>query len=221
MINIDMSSPVDNLIKNELAAKYNSLGHYSKEIKDIDLENHFIIVGDQAGLCDNMHIRDTFFYKTSNLLNIDYYNLCVRHGGLDAVKHNLLTWIWRIGTPKAIVIAWENPNNFLYFNSKDKNYQPANYILDRRDYKELINYASREFKDQEGSGGFFGSRTFLFKHLLRHTIKIPIVELSWGDPTHKAVKSAMHIDCRGISTDHKRLTRVLCQKIRKGIRVSN
>lgn len=216
-----MKPQKDIFIKNSKSLRYNSLGHFSKEIEDIDLENHFIIVGDQAGLCDDVSVDSTFFHLTSKLLKMDYYNLCVKDGGLDAVKQNLIAWITYIGTPKAIVIACKQPNNFLRFDEKDKVFRPANLSLDGRKYNELIKYAGKDLKHERCSGGFFGSRTYLFSQILKYSIKIPIIELRWQEKTPKIAESSIEIDCEKNNINHKRLSRILSQRIRRSTRVIN
>ena len=138
-------------------------------------------------------------------------------GGIEAIKHNLFVWLHKIGKPKAIVIACKNPNTFLRYDYTQTFFQPAHVTLRENNYKALYRCASKEFKFEKGWGGYFGSRNFIFLNLIKHCIKIPIVELVWEENTKRLTEATMFLHYA--NDDHEELSKNLSDAIKESIRI--
>ena len=91
----------------------NNLGHRSKNIEDIDLDNYVLFTGCSHTEGIGLELEKTFPYITANSLGIDYYNLALGGSGIDAMTHNLLMWIHTVKKlPKALIIMWPQPTRF-------------------------------------------------------------------------------------------------------------
>jgi hypothetical protein len=71
----------------------NSYGHRCKELSELNLHNYILFVGDNICLSYHLPIEETFPYIVSKKLNVDYYNLSIFNGGIEAIKFNLLSWV--------------------------------------------------------------------------------------------------------------------------------
>ncbi len=99
---------------NEITYDINNLGHRSKNIDDIDLDNYILFTG-----CSNvegigLELEKTFPYLTATDLGTDYYNLALGGSGIDVMTHNLMMWIHTVKKlPKALIIMWPQPTRFV------------------------------------------------------------------------------------------------------------
>lgn len=168
---------------------YNSSGHRCKELEKINLRNHFVVLGDTAGISAHLPIEETFPHILSQKLKIDYYNLSVANGGVDAMKYNLFTWIRKIAKPKVIIVACEF-NNAVMMSDDDLS-SIAIADLNDPDVKELMNYGNLS--------GFFNARNFMFDQLLYYANNIPVYHLSWKNKLPAATNKVTDITCEGLS----------------------
>lgn len=168
---------------------YNSSGHRCKELEEINLRNHFIVLGDTAGISAHLPIEETFPYILSKKLKIDYYNLSVANGGVDAMKYNLFTWIKKIAKPKVIIVACEFNNAVMLSGDDLSSIATAN--LDNPNVKELMNYGNLS--------GFFNARNYVFDQLLYYANNIPVYHLNWENKLPSITKKVNDISCEGLS----------------------
>ena len=98
---------------NEVTYDINNLGHRSKNIEDIDLDNYILFTGCSHTEGIGLELEKTFPYATANSLGIDYYNLALGGSGIDVMTHNLLMWIHTVKKlPKALIIMWPQASRF-------------------------------------------------------------------------------------------------------------
>jgi hypothetical protein len=96
-----------------ISYEYNSLGHRSKNIEEIDLDNYILFSGCSYVEGTGLELEKTFPYVVSNELGLDYYNLGLAGSGIDIMAYNLLIWLNTVGKlPKAVVIMWTFEERF-------------------------------------------------------------------------------------------------------------
>jgi hypothetical protein len=175
---------VDGLVGNDPNQLLNSHGHRSKEINDVNLRNYILFVGDNVGLKLDMPIEDTFPYMTANKLKIDYYNLSIFNGGIDAVKYNLFVWLSKYPPPKAIVTSCEFVNALLV---SDHNNSYLNVA-------DLTDHYIQDLNDSANNCGFFAGRNLLIDKMLSNYTSIPIYQVSIKDKLNPFSLNVINVD---------------------------
>lgn len=101
---------------------YNSNGHRSKNVKEVDLDNYILFTGCSHTEGVGLELEKTFPYLVANDLGMDYYNLALGGTGIDVMTHNLLMWLHTVKKiPKALVIMWPQATRFTHLDEKDNN----------------------------------------------------------------------------------------------------
>lgn len=191
----------DHLIGNEYDSIFNSHGHRSKELSELNLRNHFIVLGDTAGLQAHIKLEDTFPYLLSKRIKTDYYNLSVKDGGLDVLKYNLYTWISKVGKPKFIIISCEHVNALLTTDLNKTTLIPTD---DNNSPQEQITLTANY-------SGFFNARNTLFDLLVKNTIIFPIYQLTWKNKVKVLSENSNTIFCDELTQEE--IADCLYQKI--------
>lgn len=173
------------LIGNYSIDLYNSIGHRCKELSDLNIRNHILIVGDTAGIQAHLPIEETFPNILSKKLKVDYYNLCIKDGGVDALKYNLFVWLHKVGKPKTIIIACEYANAILSTDINSIDLYPSN----------LNDPIVQETIESANYCGFFNGRNELFNKLLYHSNNIPVYQLTWSNQTPLLTEKVSNIQC--------------------------
>lgn len=181
---------VDGLLGNDPSQLLNSHGHRSKEISDVNLRNYILFVGDNVGLKLDMPIEDTFPYLTANKLKIDYYNLSIFNGGIDAVKYNLFVWLAKYPPPKAIITSCEFVNSVLVSDTN------ASYL----NVADLSNHYVQDLIDSANNCGFFAGRNMLIDKMLSNYTSIPVYQVAIKDKLNPFSLNVINIDWDGL--DH-------------------
>jgi hypothetical protein len=139
-------------------------------------------------------LEDTFAYKLSQELDMDYYNLGLAGSGADLLSENLSMWLGNIGKkPKLVVLQWPAPNR--YYKEFHEGLTPVGaWIAARYDsvsddvkratkYDFVNNEVIRNFVDACDAGYFehFHKvlRTVTTTYL--DLLKIPYIEFSDND----------------------------------------
>ena len=164
---------INGFLGNDPNTIYNTHGHRCIEPTEINTRNHFLIVGDNAGLCLDKPIEETFPHLLSKKLNINYYNLCIFNGGVDAIKLNLFSWLSKHESPKFIIFACEFANAVMLSDTEFTFLTPAN--LNDNLISDLNHHANH--------CGFFVGRNKLLDTLVSNLIKIPTYQLVWKNKT--------------------------------------
>lgn len=159
--------------------KRNSQGHRSKEIKDIDLENYFLVTGCSITEGIGLELEKTYPYLLSKMYNCDYHNLAIAGTGIDAMMHNLIVWFSKVKKkPKFVVIQvptmaryiTTNTNQNVYTTSAHHLHIVANTITSES--SEAVNFILAG-----DSVRFFESRFRYAQIQYNNLIDCPIVEI--------------------------------------------
>lgn len=196
---------VSGLLGNDSNQLLNSHGHRSKEINDVNLRNYILFVGDNVGLKLDMPIEDTFPYITANKLKIDYYNLSIFNGGIDAVKYNLFVWLSKYPPPKAIITSCEFVNALLV---SDHNNSYLNVA-------DLSDHYVQDLNDSANNCGFFAGRNMLIDKMLSNYTSIPIYQVSIKDKLNPFSLNVINVDWNEVS--HEDLAQSLSTVIQSRI----
>lgn len=191
---------VDGLFGNDPDSIYNKHGHRCKDLKQVNLRNHILIIGDGAGLQLDKPIEDTFPYILSKNLNIDYYNLSVFNGGADSVKYNLLIWLKKFGKPRAIISACEFANALITSDRNFSNFKPA----------DLSDPVVNDLNNAANFCGFFAGRNRLIDKLISNCNSIPLYQLTQPDQV-KIFDHSEDINIAGMTQED--IAKILSDKI--------
>ncbi len=102
----------------EIIYSYNNLGHRSKNIEDVDLDNYILFTGCSHTEGIGLELDKTYANIVAKELNCDYYNLALGGSGIDTMMHNLNLWLHTIKKqPKYIICQWPDPNRFITYES--------------------------------------------------------------------------------------------------------
>lgn len=157
----------------------NGLGHRSKEIKDIDLDNYFLVTGCSITEGIGLELEKTYPYLLSKIYNCDYYNLAIAGSGIDTIMHNLIIWISKVKKkPKFVVIQVPtlaryitvNPSQDPYTTHSDHLHVVTNTITS--DSTETVNFILAG-----ESVRFFESRFRYAQMQYNYLLDSPIVEV--------------------------------------------
>jgi hypothetical protein len=116
----------------------NSLGHRSKEITEVNLDNYILCIGCSHTEGVGMELEKTYPFLLAKKLNCDYYNLSLGATGIDVVLHNLTIWFSTITKkPKALIIQWPDFTRTITGLS-DKNLETRGLWHQNEDYSRFI-----------------------------------------------------------------------------------
>lgn len=175
---------VDGLLGNDQNQLLNLHGHRSKELCDVNLRNYILFAGDNVGLKLDMPIEETFPHLTANKLKIDYYNLAIFNGGIDAVKYNLFVWLRKYPPPKAIITSCEFVNALLV----------SNHNSDYLNVADLSDHYVQDLNDSANNCGFFAGRNLLIDKMLSNYTSIPIYQVSLKDKLNPFGHNVINVD---------------------------
>lgn len=162
--------------KKPILYNYNNLGHRSKNIENLNLDNYILFIGCSHTEGTGNYIEDTFPFIVSKLLCIDYYNIGLGGSGLDVMFYNLAVWMQKIEKkPKKIIWQWAEPTRFLTIEKEEVH---IHGIWEKKPEVENFIFAGYE-------NGFSASRISLLQQYLKQ-INIPITLLAEQFSTYPA-----------------------------------
>lgn len=152
---------------------FNELGHRSKNIVDVDLDNYILFTGCSHTAGVGLELEKTYSHILSKTLGVDYYNIAMPATGIDVLEYNLLTWFAKVEKkPKMVIIqlpdhtrytrAGINRNHLLEGGAWDNSREAVSLIVNGED------------------SGFFYARKLLFLNLIENIIKCPIYKFTVG-----------------------------------------
>lgn len=151
----------------EISYKLNSLGHRSKEIEELDLDNYILTIGCSHTEGVGMPLEKTYSYLLSKKLKCDYYNLAIGGTGMDVVLHNLTIWFLTVPKPpKAVIIQWPDITRTLTGTAPDI-LRPRGLWENNKAYEAFVNLAINI--------DFFKAKKVLAHALIQSMIKVPTV----------------------------------------------
>lgn len=183
----------------------NKRGHRCKDIEDLRLHNYFLFLGDNVALDFNSPIENTYPYLISKTLNVDYYNLSIFNGGMDALKYNLLLWFKNVKSkPKVIVVSFEFLNSIITCSSAFDSFSIADYSDNK--IKEIMSTGE--------TCGFMSSRRILCQNILLNFLSIPTYQIEFKDKTPLFVNQNKinNIKHDGEIFDHKTISTLFLEK---------
>lgn len=150
---------------------YNSLGHRSREIESINLNDYILTIGCSHTEGIGVSLDDSYPFVLSKMLNSDYYNLGLGSTGIDVLMHNLSIWFAVIEKkPKLLII--QVPDQSRSITGDEHNLQPRGSWDD--DPENL------RFMDSGTRINFFSCRAILLERFVKTCINIPTIYLNIG-----------------------------------------
>ena len=196
----------DGFLGHEPDPLFNSRGHRCKELEDIDLHKYILFAGDNVGVGWDKPIEETYPHIISKSLNMDYYNLSIFNGGLDSLKHNLLTWFNKVPqSPKAIVVSSEFLNSFLVC---DKNYNGLKAC-------DLNDEHVQTVLDTGNVTGFWNARHIMLDRLINSYTSAQIYQIVFDTKTPAFSKNTVNIHHSGDMFDHVKIAEAFVSEIKK------
>lgn len=168
--------------------KINKNGHRSKDISDLNLDNYLLFTGCSITEGVGLEESKTYCAVLSKKLECDYYNMGLGATGVDVAIHNLLVWFSTVPKkPKAVIIQWPDFTRCITGTS-------ANHLETRGLWQENDDY--NRFVDLGINLGFFEAKNLLISSLIKHVIKVPIVEIGVSRliPIHNDIVKLKIID---------------------------
>lgn len=97
--------------------KFNSYGYrMNKELNEVNFDNYLAFFGCSNTVGIGLPLEDTFAYKISSELKIDYVNCSISGASPEFVYYNLATFLDDVPKlPKAIIIYWPDPARTCYW----------------------------------------------------------------------------------------------------------
>jgi hypothetical protein len=167
----------DNLLGHDLLDPnlgLNKRGHRCKDIEDIRLHNYILFAGDNVALDFNSPVEETYPYLISKDLNMDYYNLAIFNGGIDAFKYNILSWFKNIANrPKMVIVSFEFLNSIITCDRVFENFNVADYNDER----------CQQILTAGEVSGFFPARQLLARKALLSQINVPLYQIEFENKT--------------------------------------
>lgn len=140
---------------------YNSTGHRSKELDDLDHENCILFFGDSHTEGIGLEVETTYPYLVSKDLGLDYYNFGLGGSGIDVLFYNLNVYLMKYPKPKYISIYYSDNTRFVI--KVDDAYKLCGLWRDDNDVTNFVRYGD--------STGYFVTKTELFINLIELQMK--------------------------------------------------
>jgi hypothetical protein len=167
---------------------FNSLGHRSKEIQDLDKDNYILFLGCSHTMGVGLELEKTYPYLTSKQLGCDYYSLGVPASGIDVLEYNLLLWFAKVKhIPKAVIIQWPDHSRFISYNPEYEN------LIERGSWTKDEN--TEKFITSSEISGLAHARKFLAMNMISNVVKVPMITCTF---THQPIFSIYDLQLRRI-----------------------
>lgn len=161
--------------ENKISYSFNSLGHRSKEINNLDFDNYLLFVGCSHTQGVGVSREDSYPHLLSKMLKCDYYNLGISATGIDVLEYNLLTWFFKFNKkPRAVITQFPDHSRFLSCYPGYDNLIPNgswNIGSDKNVEKLLVNGETT---------GFFHARKNISYRLINTVVQVPTVRINYG-----------------------------------------
>jgi hypothetical protein len=161
--------------ENKVEYSFNSYGHRSKEIKELDFDNYLLFIGCSHTQGVGVKLENTYPHIISKNFKCDYYNLGMSATGIDVLEYNLLTWFFKFNKrPKAVIAQLPDHSRFLSCYPGYDNLIPNgswNIGSDKNVEKLLVNGEDT---------GFFHARKNISYRLINTVVQVPTIRLNYG-----------------------------------------
>jgi hypothetical protein len=163
--------------------KFNQLGHRSREIDDLDLNNYFLVSGCSMTAGVGLEKEHTYHELISKDLNITHYNLALGGTGNDVIFFNLLQWstTFKNNPPKFVIVQWTDP---------------CRYSLMSKEHIEIFGpYIADPILVTETSNRYFFYKTQFFRKMIKKIFTCPIYEIGWTNFAEPEYQTTFYSDC--------------------------
>lgn len=124
--------------KKKISYSYNEEGFRMKPFNRIDENNYILFVGCSHTVGVGLALEDTYSYKVSKEIEIDYLNLGMGGASNDEITYLLKQCLLLNKPPKAIIINWSGIYRRSYFTNGEFE-RPRNGSLEvKKIYEEFI-----------------------------------------------------------------------------------
>lgn len=152
---------------------FNSLGHRSKNIKELDLENYILFIGCSHTTGIGLELEKTFPDIVSRKLGCDYYNLSLPGTGIDVLEYNLLTWFATVKErPKIVCVQWPDHSRYMSYNPEYSHMSERGTWDTEKDNIALVVNAE--------DSGLFYARKRLAVNLINNVVDCPMISCNFG-----------------------------------------
>ena len=153
------------------------------------------------GVGEGKSIDEIYPHLIAKKLNMDYYNLCILNGGLDAIKYNLLAWSNKIPqSPKAIIVITEFLNRFMVCDKNFNNLQAVDFNLE----------TAKRISSSGDKTGFWNARQLFMNKLVENYTNVPIYQLvSDNMPIALKTSNTVNVKHTGKINDHEQIASLL------------
>lgn len=147
--------------------RYNELGHRSKPLKDLNLDNYILVTGCSHTQGLGVEEDKIYGHVLAQKLNCDYYNLGLAGTGIDVVLHNLVIWFSTVSKlPKLVVIQWPDETRTLT-GSSVTSLHPRGLWEKEKIYSVFVDLAIKL--------KFFEAKKMMAHQVILAMIKVPII----------------------------------------------
>lgn len=174
-------TPVDPVIH-----RYNSNGHRSKQVEDLDIDNYILYLGCSHTEGVGLEPEEIYTHHVSKQLDMDYYNMGVGGSGCDVMFYNLMTWLFKYKhKPKLIVLQWSFPLRYARFHDDN---DPTHIQTEG----SWSSHAHIQFSILGERIGYFPLRNQLYLNVTKQ-LGIPIVHVSFPEYMNKILKNYIEV----------------------------
>jgi hypothetical protein len=153
--------------------QFNNLGHRSKNIDEIDLDNYILFTGCSHTTGIGLELEKTYPDIVSKKLGCDYYNMSMPGTGIDVLEYNLLTWFAKVKKiPKIVCVQWPDHSRYMSYHPEHEHMIERGTWDTQKDNIALV-------VNCEDSGLFY-TRKRLAVNLINNVVNCPIISFNFG-----------------------------------------
>lgn len=171
----------------------NKFGHRSKDLENLS-PGYGLFTGCSITFGSAVTLEDSYPFKASKKLGVDYYNLAVEGSGPDLLVYNLMSWLQHVTLkPSFIILQWPESSRFFIEYSSDSVKLLGPWVYSLTDF---FNNKDREIFTNALKSGMLEH----FYKVLRHNTICSIKNL--GIPTIELETSKINIKDTGRDLQH-------------------
>jgi hypothetical protein len=157
--------------------KFNSFGYrMEKELNEIDFDSYLAFFGCSFTTGVGLPLEETFSYRISKTLKIDYINGAIGGSSVDFAFYNIIHLLSSAPkNPKAIIINWPDISRTFYWHNNFMDFYLANVDVSDKFWKNA--YKLFIIEDSHMNNRFHHYRQVL--HLLCKSLKIKLFEFTF------------------------------------------
>ena len=161
----------DFLFGSPLVSENNLLGHRSKNLDELDLNNYILFSGCSHTWGVGLEKEETYPYLVAKQLQCDYYNLAISGGGIELAVVNIFSFLHNIKpNPKVLILQYPGPYRFLIRAAGDNKvfYNVGPWVKKTAESEILVDFHKNRY---------IHAKYIIWEHLVK-CINIPMVLVS-------------------------------------------